>query len=176
MLKSGVGWEGSSLTSTPLSREWQPSTTGGRVRNGMLLKSMNQTCRGAPGCLQWNSEMRSGAWMLSQGSQELYSTLNPSHLTRYHSFWLIILLPRIFSTIHSSTPFTISGSGGGWRQHLGIGSSSAGVNLTTLKTGCNLLMDGERHRRYALFPTLLTIGKGPNLWWESFCEGLCGYR
>ena len=27
-------------------------------------------------------------------------------------------------------------------------------------------------RQYALFPTLLTIGKGPNLWWESFLEGL----
>ena len=82
--------------------------------------------------------------MSSQDSQELCSILNPSHLTRYHNFWLTTLLSRISSTTHSSSPSTISGSGGGWGRHPGIGSSGTGVSLTTLKTGCSLLMEGGR--------------------------------
>ena len=65
----------------------------------------------------------------------------------------------------------ISGSGGGRRCQPGTGLSSAKVNLMTLKTGCNQLMEGGKRRRYALFPTFLTTGKGPSLRWESFQEG-----
>ena len=64
---------------------------------------------------------------------------------------------------HSSSLSIISRSGGGSGCRLCIGSSGAGVNLTTLKTVCSQLMEGGSQRQYALFPTLLTIGKGPNL-------------
>ena len=71
------------LTSIPPSREWWPGTTGnGKGLKAIALKSMSRMSQGAPGCFRWNSETRSGAWMLSQGSQELCSIPNPSHLTR----------------------------------------------------------------------------------------------
>ena len=95
--------------------------------------------------------------MLSQDSQELCSILNPSHLMRYHSFQLTTLLSRISSTTHSSSPSMISGSGGGWGRRPSIGSSGARVSLTTLKTGCNLLIEGSRWSWYAPFPTFLIM-------------------
>ena len=139
----------------------------------MSLKSVKRIRRGALEYFQWKSAIKSGAWTLSQASQELCSTPNPSHLTRYHSFWLTTLLSRISSTTHSSSLSMISGSGGGRGHHPGIGSSSAWVSLITLKTGCILLIEGGRQSRYAPFPTFLTMLKGPSLLWESFWEGLC---
>src|SRR5882757_6881166 len=59
----------------------------------------------------------------------------------------ITLLSRIFSTIHSSSPSINSGGGGGCGRRPSIGSSGAGVSLTTLKTGCSLLIDGGSRRR-----------------------------
>ena len=82
------------------------------------------------------------------------------------------LLSRISSMINSSPPLTISGSGGGWRHRPGTGSYGARDNLTMLKTGWNLLIEGGRWRRYVPFPTFLITGKGPSLRWESFREGL----
>ena len=167
----GWFWKVSPDIHPPPSREWQPSTTGDKVQNGMVLNSMNQTCWGALGCFWWNFATYSRAWRLSQGSQELCLILKPSHLTKYCSFWLTIWPSRISSTIHSSILSTISRSGGHeWWP--GTGLSSAGINLMTLKTRCSLLMEGGSQRQYALFPTLLTIGKGPNLWWDSFHKGL----
>ena len=127
---------------------------------------------GAPEYFRWKSAIKSGAWTSSQTSQELCSTPNPSHLTKYRSFQLTTLLSRISSTTYSSSPSTISGSGGGWGCHPGIGSSGARVSLTTLKTGCILLIEGRRQSRYALFLIFLTMLKGPSLLWESFWEGL----
>ena len=106
--------------------------------------------------------------MSSQDSQELCSIPNPSHLMRYCSFQLTTLLSRISSTTHSSSPSMISGSGGGRGHHPSIGSSGAGVSLTTLKTGCNLLIEGGRWSRYAPFPTFLTMVNGPSLLWARF--------
>ena len=51
-------------------------------------------------------------------------------------------------------------------------SSGTKVNLTTLKTGWRLLIEGRGWRWYALFLTFLITRKGPSLWWESFWEGL----
>ena len=65
--------------------------------------------------------------------------------------------------MNSSSPSMISGSGGGRGRRPGMGSSGAKVNLTTLKTGCSLLIEGGRRRRYAPFPTFLITGKGPSL-------------
>ena len=169
----GMSFKGCSLTSTPSSREWQPGTTGnGLGWKVMLLKSTNQICQGALECFQWKFATRSGAWMLSQDSQELCSILNPSHLMRYHNFQLTTLLSRIYSTTHSSSPSMISGSGGGWGHRPCIGSSGTGVSLTMLKTGCNLLIEGGRQSRYVPFPTFLTMVSGPSLLWVSFWEGL----
>ena len=100
--------------------------------------------RGAPEYFWWKSAIKSRVWMLSQASQELCSTPNPSHLTRYRSIRLTTLLSRISSTTHSSSPSTISGSRGGRGRRPGIGSSGAQVSLTTLKTGCILLIEGGR--------------------------------
>ena len=108
----------------------------------MSLKSTKQIRRGAPEYFQWKSAIKSGVCMSSQASQELCSTPNPSHLTRYRSFQLTTLLSRISSTTHSSSPSMISGSGGGRGRRPGIGSSSARVSLTTLKIGCILLIEG----------------------------------
>ena len=106
--------------------------------------------------------------MLSQDSQELCSIPNPSHLMRYRSFRLTTLLSRISSTTHSSSLSMISGSGGGRGHRPSIGSSGTGVSLTTLKTGCNLLIEGGRQSWYALFPTFLITVNGPSLLWASF--------
>ena len=138
----------------------------------MSLKSAKQICRGAPEYFRWKSAIKSGACTSSQASQELCSTPNPSHLTRYYSFRLTTLLSRISSTTHSSSSSTISGSGGGRGHHPGIGSSGAWVSLTTLKIGCILLIEGGRQSRYAPFLTFLTMLKGPSLLWESLWEGL----
>ena len=138
----------------------------------MSLKSMKQIHQGAPEYFWWKSAIKSRAWTSSQASQELCSTPNPSHLTKYHSFQLTTLLSRISSTTHSSSPSTISGSGGGQGHDPGIGSSGAWVSLTTLKTGCILLIEGGRQSQYAPFPTFLTMLMGPSLLWESFWEGL----
>ena len=73
-----------------------------------------------------------------------------SHLTRYCNFQLITLLSKISSTTHSSSQSMISGRGGGSGCCPGIGSSGAGDNLTTLKTGCSQLMEGGSWRRYVL--------------------------
>ena len=52
---------------------------------------------------------------------------------------------------------------GGRGRQPNTGSSGAGVNLTTLKTGCSLLMEGGRRRQYALFPAFPTMVKGPSV-------------
>jgi hypothetical protein len=52
-----------------------------------------------------------------------------------------------------------------------IGSSEAGVSLTTLNTGWIRLIDGGRRRRYTLLPTFRTTGKGPRYLWDSFRDG-----
>ena len=49
---------------------------------------------------------------LSQGSQVLCLAPKSFHFIKYHSFWFIILMSRISSTTHSSSPSMISGSGG----------------------------------------------------------------
>ena len=103
-----------------------------------------------------------GSLLLSL-EHELCSIPNPSHLTRYCNFRLTTLLSRISSTTHSYSPSMISGSGGGQGRRPCIGSSSAGVSLTMLKTGCNLLIEGSRQSWYAPFPTFLTMVNGPSL-------------
>ena len=65
--------------------------------------------------------------------------------------------------MNSFSPSMISRSGGGGGCCPGMGSSGAKVNFTTLKTGCNQLIEGGRRRRYTPFPTFLTTGKGPSL-------------
>ena len=153
----GMSFEGCPLTSTPSSREWWPSTTGSGLRQKVMsLKSANWICC-APECFWWKFATKSGAWILTQDSQELCSILNPSHLTRYSNFRLTTLLSRISSTTHSSSPSMISRSGGGQGHCPCIGSSGAGVSLTMLKTGCNLLIEGGRQSQYAPFPTFLTV-------------------
>ena len=67
----------------PPSREWHPNMAKGEEgQNEMESKITVLMQWGAAGCLQWKSITSSGVWMLSQGSHELCSILNPSHLTR----------------------------------------------------------------------------------------------
>ena len=82
--ESGIQGEiGHPLTSTPPSREWCPDMAKGEEgQNGMKSKITVLMWQGAAGCLWWKSVTSSGAWMLSQGSHELCSIPNPSHLTR----------------------------------------------------------------------------------------------
>ena len=49
-----------------------------------------------------------------------------------------------------------------------MGSSGAGVSLTTLNTGWSRLMEGGSQGWYAPFPTFLMTGKGPSLQWDRF--------
>ena len=132
----GMSFRGCPLTSTPTSREWQPSTAGnGLGWKVMSLKSTNQIHQGALECFPWKFTTRSGAWMSSQDSQELCSIPNPSHLMRYCSFWSTTLLSRISSTTHSSSPSMILGSGGGQGCHPSIGSSGVVLaNVTSVKS------------------------------------------
>jgi len=81
--------------------------------------------------------------------------------------------PIIQDLLHYPLFFTstISGNRGGVVCQPGMGSDGTKDNLTTLETGWSRPIDGGRQRRYALLPTWLSIGKGPNLQWEIFCEG-----
>src|SRR5271154_7545044 len=133
---------GCPLTSTPPSEKRRLDAGFGEI--GLNLIESNSIVRmhlAAPGCLQWKSATSSGAWTLSQGSQELCSIPKSFHLTRYCNFRFIILLSRISSTTHSSSPSMISGSGGGGACRPTMGSGGAGVSLTTLKTGWSRFMD-----------------------------------
>jgi len=73
------------LTSIPPSRQWRPNTE----QKGMERKLTIRMWWAAPGCLQYKSATSSGAWTLSQGSQELCLTPKPSC---YDTLLLLLLL------------------------------------------------------------------------------------
>ena len=100
----------------------------------MLSNSAGQMCLGAPGYLQWNSTVSSGAETSEADFQKLCSWPYPFHLIKYWNLLQCQQLSSISSTSHSaSLSMTM---GGGWSSvmHPVIGSSGAGVSFTILNT------------------------------------------
>ena len=80
-----------------------------------------------------NAWRASFAWLRFQwGSQVLSSGPYPFHQTRYSTWFQHLLLPKIDSTLYSSTPSTTSGIGGATYHSLRWAFSTR----SSLKMGC----------------------------------------
>ena len=137
----------------------------------MLLNSMYWMCLRAPGCLQQNFAVSSGAETLETDFQELCSQLYLFHLIRYWNLLWYQRLSSIFSTSYSASPLMTMSSRWSSVFRPMIRSSGAGVSFTMLNTGQNCFIWCSSFKQQAIGLICRSTTKRPSCWCESFCEG-----